>query len=111
MYDLGNPVYFFLCERQVMTTRGRCLGFNEIEEIQQRFEGIVDLVGQRGTWQATGCGRSNSVFFFDTQMNTWKRDQFRRAAVYASSDTRHKPEVAPKSVQLSYIFIRIYARL
>ncbi len=65
--DLGNAVNFFLCERQVMTTRGRCLGFNEVEEIQERIEGIVDLVGERGTQHTIGCGRSNSFCFFDTQ--------------------------------------------
>ena len=56
--NLGNAVYFFLRERQVMTTRGRGFRFDEVEEIQERIEGIVDLVGQRGT---TVCGRSNSL--------------------------------------------------
>ena len=42
-------MYFFLCERQVMTTCGCSLGFNEVEEIQERIEGIVNLVGERGT--------------------------------------------------------------
>ena len=31
--DLGNAMYFFLRERQVMTTCGCSLGFNEVEEI------------------------------------------------------------------------------
>jgi hypothetical protein len=45
--DLGNAVYFFLGKRQVMTTRRGGLGFAEVKEIQERIEGIVDLVGER----------------------------------------------------------------
>ena len=31
--DLGDAVYFFLRERQVMAARRRSFGFNEVEEI------------------------------------------------------------------------------
>ena len=67
MCDLGDAMYFFLGERQVMTTRGRSFGFNEIEQIQERIEGIVDLVSQRGTQRTRLCGRSGSLYFFEIQ--------------------------------------------
>ncbi len=42
-------MYFFLGERQIMTTGGCGFRFDEVEEIQQRIKGIVDLVGQRSS--------------------------------------------------------------
>lgn len=52
---------------RLATTRGRCLGFNEVEEIQQRIAGIVDLMGQKGSRRTTGCLRSNSLCCFRAQ--------------------------------------------
>ncbi len=60
--DLGNAMYFFFGERQIITTFFReSLGFHEVEEIEKRIEGIVDLVSQRGGKRTALCGRPNSL--------------------------------------------------
>jgi hypothetical protein len=86
-------MYFFLGEHQIVTTCGSSFRFNEVEEIQERVEGIVDLVGQRSHLRARLSGRSGSFYFFEIHRTPGSSASPNAAALYFMSDTRRKPEV------------------